>query len=346
LNTASNKVVALFGPTACGKTAMLEKLFLDNDRPFGRPVVVISADSAQVYRGMDIGSAKPEPSLLSRLPHELINLRYPDETFSVGDFVALADEACHRAIARGALPILSGGTAYYIKAFIMGLFSAPKADPAIRAAVEAERAEKGNAAMLAELAKVDPVSASRIAPADGYRIGRALEVFRCSGRPLSDFAVPDLPRADWTVLPLGLDRPRAELYARIRLRVEAMMAAGLPAEVENLLASGYGPGDPGMKAIGYAEFLDSGTLIQPIIGSNSGANAREPEAITREPGANARDSGIHARDLVAITDAIDLHTRHYAKRQLTFMRGLHNVHWFHADDVAGVRSEIEAFLCC
>jgi tRNA dimethylallyltransferase len=316
LNTASNKVVALFGPTACGKTAMLERLFLDDDRPFSRPVVVVSADSAQVYRGLDIGSAKPDAGLLARLPHELINLRNPDETFSVGDFVALADDACRSAIAGGAVPVISGGTAYYLKAFVMGLFAAPKADPAIRAAVAAEMAEKGNVAMLAELARVDPVSAIRIAPADGYRIGRALEVYRCSGRPLSDFAVPDEPRAEWDVLPLGLDRPRDELYARIRLRVDAMMAAGLPAEVASLLSSGYGQGDPGMKAIGYAEFLDAGLA----------------------------EKGLTGLDLPAVADDIALHTRHYAKRQLTFMRSLHKVDWFDADDVDGVRSAIMDFL--
>ncbi|MDX9959827.1 MAG: tRNA (adenosine(37)-N6)-dimethylallyltransferase MiaA [Clostridia bacterium] len=316
MNTVSNKVVALFGPTACGKTAMLEKLFLDSDRPFRRPVVVVSADSAQVYRGMDIGSAKPEAGLLARLPHELINLRSPDETFSVGDFVALADDACRKASAGGSLPVISGGTAYYIKAFVMGLFTAPKADPAIRAAVAEEMIAKGNAAMLAELAKVDPVSAARIAPADGYRIGRALEVYRCSGRPLSDFAVPDEPRAEWAVLALGLDRPRADLYERIRLRVDAMMAAGLPAEVASLVAAGYGQGDPGMKAIGYAEFLDAGIAEKGLAGLN----------------------------LRAVAEDIALHTRHYAKRQLTFMRSLHKVAWFDADDVDGARTAIGDFL--
>ncbi len=316
MNTASNKVVALFGPTACGKTAMLEQLFLDNDRPFRRPVVVVSADSAQVFRGLDIGSAKPDPGMLLRLPHELMNLRNPDEAFSVGDFVALADDACRRAIAGGALPVISGGTAYYIKAFIMGLFTAPKADPVIREAVAAELAERGNAAMLADLARVDPVSAGRIAPADGYRIGRALEVYRCSGRPLSDFAVPDAPRADWNVLAIGLDRPREELYSRIRLRVEAMMAAGLPAEVASLLAAGYVQGDPGMKAIGYAEFLAAGLA----------------------------EKGLAKLDSDAVAEAIALNTRHYAKRQLTFMRSLREVAWFQADDVEGVRNAIEDFL--
>ncbi|MFH2114540.1 MAG: tRNA (adenosine(37)-N6)-dimethylallyltransferase MiaA [Spirochaetota bacterium] len=318
MNTASNKVVALFGPTACGKTAMLKQLFLDNDRPFRWPVVVVSADSAQVYRGMDIGSAKPDPRLLSRIPHELIDLRSPDEAFSVGDFVDLADDACRRAIASGALPVISGGTAYYIKAFIMGLFKAPKADPAVRLAVDAELAERGNAAMLAELARVDPVSAARIAPADSYRIARALEVYRCSGRPLSDFVVPYLPRADWDVLLLGLDRPRDELYARIRLRVDAMMAAGLSAEVDGLLAAGYGRGDPGMKAIGYAEFLDAGIA----------------------------ERGLAGLDLHAVAEAIALHTRHYAKRQLTFMRSLRKVAWLSADDTNGVRTLIEEFLSC
>ena len=295
---------------------MLEQLFLDDDRPFRRPVVVVSADSAQVYRGMDLGSAKPDARLLARLPHELINLRNPDEAFSVGDFVALADAACRRAIAAGALPVISGGTAYYIKAFIMGLFTPPKADPDVRAAVAGEMAERGNAAMLAELAKVDPVSAGRIAPADAYRIARALEVYRCSGQPLSDFAIPDVPRAEWDVLALGLDRPRDELYARVHLRVDAMMSAGLPAEVESLLAAGYGQGDPGMKAIGYAEFLEAG-----IAGK-----------------------GLTGLDLRSVAEAIALHTRHYAKRQLTFMRSLHKVAWFDADGVDGVRTAIEEFM--
>lgn len=304
---------------------MLEKLFLDNDRPFGRPVVVVSADSAQVYRGLDLGTAKPEPALLSRIPHELIDLRYPDETFSVGDFIALADQACSRAIASGALPVVSGGTAYYIKAFIMGLFTAPKADPDVRAAVAAELAARGMQAMLAELARVDPVSAARIAPADAYRISRALEVYRCTGRPLSEFAIPELPRSDWKVLPLGLDRPREELYGRIRQRVTQMMAAGLPDEVEALLAAGYGPGDPGMKAIGYAEFLDSSMF---------------------DASSHHLDFSSSTHDLAAIADAITLHTRHYAKRQLTFMRSLSGVLWFNAADVDGVRKTIEDFLSC
>jgi tRNA dimethylallyltransferase len=323
LSTASNKVVALFGPTACGKTAMLEKLFLDNDRPFKRPVVVVSADSAQVYRGMDIGTAKPDDRLLKKLPHELLNVRYPDEAFSVGDFVSLADEACRRIIAGGGLPVISGGTAYYIKAFIMGLFSAPKADPAIRQAVAHEMEAKGNKAMLAELARVDPVSAARIAPADGYRIARALEVYRCAGRPLSDFAVPVVPRAQWQVCALGLDRPRQDLYQRIRIRVESMIAAGLPAEVLSLLAAGYDRNAPGMKAIGYAEFLDS----QP------------DDCACKESG---RETTLF--DLEAITQAITLHTRHYAKRQLTFMKSLRDVTWFNADDIHGVRTTIEEFL--
>lgn len=302
---------------------MLEKLFLDDDRPFGRPVVIISADSAQIYRGMDIGSAKPDSGLLLRLPHKLIDLRNPDEPFSVGDFVALADEACRQAIAEGALPVISGGTAYYIKAFILGLFTAPKADPVIRAAVAAEMAIKGNQAMLAELAEVDPVSATRIAPADGYRIARALEVYRCSGRPLSSFAVPTKARADWNVLPLGLDRPRDELYTRIRLRVAAMIEAGLPEEVEALRAAGYGRSDPGMKAIGYAEFLESRNHVKASQGTGF-------------------ETGVS--DLAAITEAIALNTRHYAKRQLTFMRSLAGVSWFNADDAGGVRSAIEEFL--
>jgi tRNA dimethylallyltransferase len=305
LSTASNRVLVLFGPTAVGKTAVVERLANDDRLP-RKPVVLVSADSVQVYRGLDIGSAKPSAQERSRLRHELIDIRRPSEPFSVGDFARLADEACERAAAEGALPVLSGGTAYYVKAFLYGQPPAPPADPTVRAAIQAELAELGPEALRAELARVDPASAARIAPADLYRTTRDLEVYRCSGLPLSSFVPPDLPRSRWDALVVGLDRPRDELYARIEARVDAMLAAGLEAEVASLVAAGYGPLDPGMRAIGYAELL-----------SGSGQAARE---------------------------AIKLHTRHYAKRQLTFMRSIPGVRWFHADDYDGVLGAIVPWL--
>ena len=304
----SNRVLILFGPTAVGKTATVDRLEQD-DRLHLRPVVVVSADSAQVYRGMDIGTAKPSAQERARMDHELIDIRDPSEPYSVGDFARLADEACAGAVQRGALPILSGGTAYYIKAFLYGAPPAPPSDPAVRLEIQNMLAENGGAeAVRRELARVDPVSAARIAPADLYRTTRALEVYRCSGRPLSSFVPPTVPRARWDTLIIGLDRPRAELYARIDARVDAMLAGGLQAEFLRLVDAGYGPDAPGMKAIGYAEFFQSGASLD------------------------------------AIRDAIKLHTRHYAKRQLTFMRAIAGVRWFGADDYDAIGAAVDAWL--
>lgn len=304
MSTASNKVLVLIGPTAVGKTAMVERLALDDRLRMG-PVVVVSADSVQAYRGLDIGSAKPSAEERARLPYELIDILEPSEPYSVGDFLRGADEACERSATAGRLPILSGGTGYYVKAFLYGAPAAPKADPGIRLAVEAELRERGPEALRAELLAVDPASAARIAPADLYRLARALEVYRSSGRPLSSYALPTERRARWDCLVLGLDRPRDELYARVEARVDAMMAAGLEAEARALAARGYGLEAPGMRAIGYAEFLDGST---------------DPVADIKK------------------------HTRQYAKRQLTFMRAIPGVRWFDADDYDGLRSAVSAWL--
>ncbi len=315
---SKNKVLALFGPTACGKTALLKILFANSDRPVTRPVAVVSADSVQVYRGLDIGAAKPDSKTVMAIPHYLIDIRDPSEAFSMGDFVRLADEACDEIIAGGGVPVISGGTAYYIKAFILGLPIAPPSDPAIRAKLQAELAAPGGPERLqAELAKVDPQGHARIASADHYRISRALEVYRCSGRPLSSFALPDKPRRRWDVLAIGIDRDRSDLYRRINARVEAMMDDGLEEEVSGLLASGYTRDDPALKGIGYAEFIDS-KLNDPA--------AHGPER--------------HKR----ISEAIAQNTRHYAKRQLTFMRSLDGVRWFHPDETEKIRASIEGHL--
>lgn len=313
-STASNKVLVLFGPTACGKTALLESLFTGNGRL--APAVVVSADSVQVYRGLDIGSAKPEPDLLSRLPHKLIDILEPSQAFSVGDFCRLADEACAELWAGGLLPVVSGGTAYYLRAFLCGPPSAPPSDPAIRLAVQAELSERGADALRAELMRVDPISASRIEPADLYRISRALEVYRCSGKPLSSYEKPTQLREDLDILCIAIDRPRPQLYARVEARVDQMLAQGLEDELRQLLAAGWGRGDPGLRAIGYAEFLD----------------AMEGDSL---PQGQARDR---------VIAQIKTNTRRYAKRQLTFMRSLPGVRWFCAEDAEGVREAIRAWL--
>jgi tRNA dimethylallyltransferase len=306
LSTVSNRVVILFGPTAVGKTATVENL--NNDDRLPKPVVVVSADSVQVYRGLDIGSAKPSLEERQKLRHELIDILDPAETFCVADFVKRADLACDDILSSGGLPVISGGTAYYVKAFLYGQPPTPPSDPAIRHDIQEMLARCGPEALHAELQQCDPLSAERIAPADLYRISRAIEVFRCSGRPLSSYVPPTERRKRWNSLVIGLDRPRTELYARIDARVEAMMHAGLASEIATLKQAGYGPGDPGMRAIGYAEFFS-------------------PE--------------LEPDDVVP---AIKMHTRRYAKRQLTFMRSIPSVHWFEADDYEGVACAIGDWL--
>jgi len=249
-------ILLLFGPTASGKTAVLERLFSGGNSLF--PAEIISVDSMQVYRGMDIGTAKPSPELREKLPHHLIDIRDPREQFNAGEFVRLADEASRDIVRRGKFPVVSGGTGFYLSNFVRGLPPAPPSDAAIRLALKAELREKGAAPLRAELAARDPVSAARIHENDEYRLLRALEVFRLSGRPLSAFLRPGSGaafRKEYRFLLIGLERPREELYRLINERCAGMFRAGLPAEVRRLFDAGYRPEDPGMKAIGYREFF-------------------------------------------------------------------------------------------
>lgn len=291
----SRFVLVLIGPTASGKTDLLLELFGSGARSGLPAAELVSADSMQVYRGMDIGTAKPGPHERALLPHHLIDLREPSEQYMVGDFVRLADEACEDISARGRLPIVAGGTGFYVRNFIFGLPASPEADPAVRASVARDLEEKGPDALRAELSAIDPVSAGRIKPRDHYRLCRAVEILRQTGRPQGDFAPATSPRPTWNFLVVELTRPRAEVYARIGARVDAMFEAGLPGEVAGLRASGYGQGDPGLKAIGYSEFLEA-------------------------------EAGGRTCDLASIAEAIKLHTRRYAKRQETFFRGLPGRH--------------------
>jgi tRNA dimethylallyltransferase len=301
-------VLVLFGPTGSGKTELLEKLFAGAGSVC--PAEVVSADSMQVYRGMDIGTAKPQADLFARLPHHLIDIRNPDEQFNAGDFVRLADEACADIVRRGKLPVVSGGTGFYLRSFVLGLPETPPSDPLIRESVQGELRSRGAAALLEELAACDPVSAARIHRNDTYRLARALEVFRSSGRPLSSYPQTGAgSRAQYHFLILGLRRNRDEVYRRINERCTLMFRQGLPEEVARLRAAGYGPGDPGMKAIGYREFFveESPERVQALVARNS---------------------------------------RRYAKRQITFFASIPQVRWISAEgDPAGeIRREIDGFL--
>jgi tRNA dimethylallyltransferase len=304
----------LFGPTASGKTEILEKLFAGS-HPLCR-AEVISADSMQVYRGMDIGTAKPPAGLLARLPHHLIGIRDIREQFNVGEFVRLADEAARNIARRGALPVVSGGAGFYLANFVLGLPESPPSDAGIRAALREELREKGAAALMEELAAGDSESAGRIHLHDEYRLLRALEVLRLSGRPLSGFSRPGFSGPDsrrfrpgYRFLLIALERPRAEVYRRIDERCEAMFRKGLPGEVRRLWEAGYGPGDPGMKAIGYREFF--------VEDGPAGFRLAE--------------------DMETVKALVSRNSRRYAKRQLTFFASLPKVNYVSARGDAAAR---------
>ena len=266
----------------------------------------------QVYRGMDIGTAKPSAEERERIPHHLIDIRNPDEQFNAGEFVRLAGLACLDIARRGKLPIISGGAGFYLKNFILGLPEAPPSDPEVRADLKRELREWGAAALMEELARGDPVSAGRIHINDQYRLLRALEVLRLSGRPLSSFQTTGGGFSDCRFLIIGLSRPREELYRRINERCAAMFRRGLPAEVRRLYEAGYTPQDPGLRAIGYREFF-----------------VEEPSG------------GVYrlSEDIAGVQALVAQNSRRYAKRQITFFAAIPGVRWIEAGPDEGETAE-------
>ncbi|NOZ30192.1 MAG: tRNA (adenosine(37)-N6)-dimethylallyltransferase MiaA [Chloroflexi bacterium] len=239
-------LIAIVGPTAVGKTA----LSLDLAEAVNGEVV--SADSRQIYRYMDIGTAKPTPDERARVPHHLLDVVDPDQTLTLAQYQRLAYAAIEEIHRRGRVPLLVGGTGLYVRAVLEGLrIPEVPPDPELRARLEAEAAEQGPEALHARLAALDPVAAARIDPRNVRRVIRALEVCLIAGRPISELQQASPP--PYRILRLGLTRPRRELYARIDARVDAMMAAGLVDEVRSLLARGYGPELPAMTGLGYRQ---------------------------------------------------------------------------------------------
>lgn len=244
------RCICLTAPTACGKTAL--SLQLADEWPFE----IVSMDSAMVYRGLDIGSAKPTPSERSAVPHHLIDVVDPSEPYSAGRFLADTVEAVRGIRARGHLPLIVGGTMMYLRALRQGLAHLPMADPAIRAEIDARAAEFGWPALHAELERVDAVSAARIAPHDRQRIQRALEVYRATGRALTEHqrasrdAQGPLDMVTIAIVPAD----RAALHARIAARFDTMLAEGLLDEVRSLhLRGDLDPTLPAMRCVGYRQ---------------------------------------------------------------------------------------------
>ncbi|MEO8346070.1 MAG: tRNA (adenosine(37)-N6)-dimethylallyltransferase MiaA [Betaproteobacteria bacterium] len=274
------------GPTASGKSALALRLAerLDGE--------VVSVDSAQVYRGMDIGTAKPGAADRARVPHHLIDIIDPTQPYSAAAFMRDANECVAEIRARGRTPILCGGTMLYFKALTEGLSALPRADAAVRAELDARASREGWPALHAELARVDPVTAARLAPADAQRIQRALEVHRLSGIPLSAMqgkrAVPPGTNLGPTIPIALIPSNRAELHAAIALRFQTMLDAGLIDEVRGLRARyALTPELPSMRCVGYRQ------CWQFLEGAIDGAKLRE--------------LGIAA-------------TRQLAKRQLTWLK--------------------------
>ncbi len=244
--TTPARVAVIWGPTASGKTALALALAARWDAE------IVSVDSRQVYRGMDIGTAKATAAERAQIPHHLIDIREPDEPFSLAEFLALAGEAIADITRRGRRAVVAGGTGQYVRALIEG-WQAPAVppDPERRARILARAAEEGGAALHTQLAALDPAAAAGIDPRNTRRVVRALEVIEVTGRRFSEQR--RLAEPPFTATVIGLRLTRAALYARIDRRVEEMYRTGLVDEVQALTARGFGCDLPAMRSIGYAE---------------------------------------------------------------------------------------------
>ena len=278
--------ILLMGPTASGKSA----LALEIARRF--PVEIVSVDSAQVYRGMDVGTAKPGAAERAAVQHHLIDVIDPGQSYSVAQFRADATRLMREIAGRGRVPLLAGGTMLYFKALREGLSDLPQADAAVRAAIEAEAREKGWPALHAELACVDAPAAARLNPADAQRIQRALEVYRITGKPLSALqGARAVDAAQFRFVSVALvPADRSVLHRRIERRFEAMLAAGLVEELAALRGKfALDPALPSMRCVGYRQAWEHLEGAYNLV--------------------TLRERGIYA-------------TRQLAKRQLTWLRGM------------------------
>jgi len=242
------RLLVIVGPTGSGKS----RLALETAELLGGEIV--SADAFAVYRGMDIGTDKPDAEARRRVVHHLLDIADPHERFSAGDFLRAADDAIAGITSRGRVPVVAGGTHFYVRALLLGLFPSPPHDPVVRERLEREW-ENDPAALVERLRRVDPEAASRIPPRDRQRILRALEVHELTGTPLTEHWRRHETAPRYPALLAVPRRNRAALYARIDARVERMFGSGLVEEVESLLASGVRPDSHAMKAIGYREVV-------------------------------------------------------------------------------------------
>lgn len=285
--SSSLDLIIVTGPTAVGKTELCVRL----SQRLGTEM--ISADSMQVYRHLAIGTAKPSPEELQGVPCHLIDFVDPDHQYNAGEFVRDADRVIARLRAAGKIPLITGGTGMYLRSLLYGICEALPNDPVIREQLRREADAGRLPELYEELRRADP-EATHITPNDRQRILRALEVYRATGRPITSFHTQSEEAPRYRARIFVLDRPRAELYARINARVDAMMEAGLLDEIRDYLAAGYSRENPAVRALGYRDLIDH------LEGRAS---------------------------LEAAVAAMKQRTRNFAKRQLTWFRAMRDAIW-------------------
>ena len=294
--------MVLFGPTAVGKTALTEELF-------SKGFEIINADSVQVYRYLDIASAKPEKELVEKIPHHLVDIRFPWEQYNSGDFCKDAERLIKEINERGNIPLITGGTAYYFKQLLYGPSSTPESNPKTREEIQRTIDDIGLDKAYEMLMSLDMEAAKKIDKNDRYRISRALEVIKDTGRPLSSFPVSDTLREDIDFVIIGLKREKKELEDRIRKRVDIMFDSGAVREMKTLLSMGADLSWPGMQGIGYREWF------------------------------NAMESG--EVNISIIKDMIIRSSIKYAKRQMTFFSSFSDTLWFSPNDIEKIKEYLE-----
>ena len=294
--------MVLFGPTAVGKTALTEELF-------SKGFEIINADSVQVYRYLDIASAKPEKELVEKIPHHLVDIRFPWEQYNSGDFCKDAERLIKEINERGNIPLITGGTAYYFKQLLYGPSSTPESNPKTREEIQRTIDDIGLDKAYEMLMSLDMEAAKKIDKNDRYRISRALEVIKDTGRPLSSFPLSDTLREDIDFVIIGLKREKKELEERIRKRVDIMFDSGAVREMKALLSMGADLSWPGMQGIGYREWF------------------------------NAMESG--EVNISIIKDMIIRSSIKYAKRQMTFFSSFSDTAWFSPNDIEKIKGYLE-----
>ncbi len=300
-----NTILVITGPTGIGKTALSKAIAAE------LPVEIISADSRQIYRFMDIGTAKPSLELLREIPHHFIDILNPDEPYSAGEFGNIARQTIAKIFEREKLPLVTGGSGLYIRALLEGFFKGDFKDLKLRKQLQKRLENEGIEKLFAELQTIDPLFAGKTHPNNIKRVIRGLEVYYSAGKPLSEIqqATPDPAPFKW--IKIGLTMERQQLYQRINQRVEKMFEAGLIAEVQQILDMGYSPKLNSLDSVGYKEVVSY--LNKKV-------------------------------DLFTCKERVKQNTRRYAKRQFTWFRAEKDIHWMDVSAAVDIVSFLEDVL--